>query len=95
MNFVKPLNVLVSFIYKADKQIENVVLIPPIGAGNFIENKMERLLDTDLWYINYKIRNDVRFSYFFSPNDSFDDDWEKRYKNSTYDIFIKIYVLIN
>lgn len=82
-------NVLVSFIYKADKQIENVVLIPPIGAGNFSENKMERLLDTDIWHINYKIRNDVRFSYFFSPNDFFDDDWEKRYKNSTHDIFNK------
>jgi len=70
---------LVTFIYKADTDCDNVVFLPPVGMFNLLENKMERLMGTNLWHITYKMRNDVRFSYFFSPNDTFDDDWEKRY----------------
>lgn len=86
-------NALVTFIYRADEEIENVVLIPPVGGGNFLKNKMERLLGTNLWYITYEIRNDIRFYYYFSQNDSFDDNWEKRYKNSTHDKFNKKFIV--
>lgn len=79
-------NVLVTFVYKADEEIENVVLMPPIGRDNLLENKMERLLETNLWYITYKVRNDVRFKYSLSVNDSLDDDdWTKRWEELIYD----------
>lgn len=82
-------NDLVTFVYKADKDYENVVFIPPVGRDNLLEHKMERLMKTDLWHITYKVRNDVRIRYYFSPNDSFDDDWEKRFKKLSYDRFNK------
>lgn len=78
-------NVLVTFVYKADEEIDNVVLIPPVGRDNILENKMERLLETNLYYISYKVKNNVRFKYCFSVNDSLDDDWEKRWDKLTYD----------
>jgi hypothetical protein len=73
-----PENDLVTFVYKAEEDLENIVLIPPVGMRNLLENKMERLLHTDLWHITYKARNDIYFSYYFSPNDSFDDDCGKK-----------------
>lgn len=78
-------NSLVTFIYKQDKDIENVVLMPIDEFENYLENKMERLLDTDLWYKTYKVNNEIRFSYNFSVNDALDDDFEKRINNLTYD----------
>ena len=79
-------NALVTFVYKADEDIENIVLMPPIGRDNLLENSMEKLLETNLWYITYKVRNDVRFKYSFSVNDSFDDDdWTKRWEELIYD----------
>lgn len=69
---------LVSFIYKVDEKIENIVLIPPIGWEDFSGNRLERLLDSNLWYITYKIKNDIRFMYFFSINDCFNNEWEKK-----------------
>ncbi len=71
-------NDLVTFIYKADMEIENVVLISPIGWHNLPKCRLEKLLETNLWYITYKIRNDIRFRYDFSVNDTFDNDWKKR-----------------
>jgi len=82
-------NDLVTFVYKADEEIENVVFMPPGGWNNLFENKMERLLETNLWYINYKVRNNVRFIYSFSVNDSFDVECEKRWDRLIYDQFNK------
>jgi enterochelin esterase family protein len=82
-------NNLVTFIYRAEEGIENVVFIPPVGMDKLQENKMERLLETDLWYISCKMRNDVHFCYYFSPNDPLDDDWEKRGDRMVHDIYNK------
>jgi len=74
-------NDLVTFIYKADEEVENVIFIPPIGWEKFLEYKMERLLNTNLWYITCKIKNDLRFDYTISVNDSLidsDEGWETR-----------------
>lgn len=82
-------NSLVTFIYRAEGEVENVVFIPPVGMDKLQENKMERLLETDLWYISYKMRNDIHFSYYFSPNDPLDDDWEKRGDRIVHDRYNK------
>lgn len=78
-------NNLVTFIYKADMEIENVVLISPIGRDNLLENKMDRLLDTNIWYASYEINKKLRFKYSFSVNDSLDINCEKRWDNLVYD----------
>lgn len=74
-------NSLVTFVYKGNEDIENIVLIPPIGRDNLLENKMEKFLDTNIWYASYEINNKLRFKYSFSVNDSFDIDCEKRWDN--------------
>ncbi|WP_346915224.1 alpha/beta hydrolase-fold protein [Clostridium sp.] len=79
-------NSLVTFIYKEDKECENVLFVPPVGKENYNDNQMQRILKTDLWYITYEVRNDVRFKYYFSPNDPLDNNWDERYYNrSVYD----------
>lgn len=74
-------NSLVTFVYKGNEDIENIVLIPPIGRDNLLENKMEKFLDTNIWYASYAINNKLRFKYSFSVNDSFDINCEKRWDN--------------
>ncbi|MEW8995845.1 alpha/beta hydrolase-fold protein [Clostridium sp.] len=77
---------LVTFIYKENKECENVLFVPPVGKENYNDNQMQRILETDLWYITYEVRNDVRFKYYFSPNDPLDNNWDERYYNrSVYD----------
>ena len=79
-------NCLVTFIYKGDEECENVLFVPPVGKENYNDNQMQRILETDLWYITYEVRNDVRFKYYFSPNDPLDNNWDERYYNrSVYD----------
>ncbi len=56
-----------------------------IEKGNLEENKMERLLDTDIWYASYEINSKLRFQYSFSVNDSLDVNCEKRWNNLEYD----------
>ncbi len=79
-------NSLVTFIYKGDEECENVLFVPPVGKENYNDNQMERIMETYLWYITYEVRNDVRFKYYFSPNDPLDNNWDERFYNrSIYD----------
>lgn len=78
---------LVTYVYKGNEDTENVVVVQPIGDRNPVDNMMERLLDTDLWYKNYKIRNDVRFRYYFSINDDLTENWGEKVKNGICDEF--------
>lgn len=61
-------NVLVTFIWRAKKEIENVAVISFIGGYDFMQNQMTRLNDTDLWYRTYVVKKDVRTYYFFCEN---------------------------
>lgn len=80
-------NSLVTFVYRADDELENVVLVSPAGRNNLLENRFERLPETNLWYITCKVRNDVRFKYAFSINDSLEVECEKRWDNLKADKF--------
>lgn len=82
-------NELVTFIYKADEELENIVFMPPVGEDILLENKMQRLLETNLWYITYKVRSNIRFTYAFSVNDSLEVNCEKRWDSLMYDKFNK------
>lgn len=91
-------NDLVTFIYRAEEEIENVIFIPPIGWEKLLEYKMERLLNTDLWYITCKIKNNLRFDYTISVNDSLidgDKGWEEREKNLIHDKLNKNFLVLD
>lgn len=83
-------NNIVTFIYRGDKDTKNIIILPEVGGysaenAGYLENKMEKLPGTDLWYRSFKIRNDIRFVYYFSVNDALDDNVDNRYKNMTND----------
>lgn len=74
-------NVMVTFIYREKKLVNNVVVYGAFPSYRYKENRMIRLLDTDIWFKTYKVRNDIRFRYNFSVNDSLDDGYRARAKN--------------
>lgn len=78
---------LVTFVYKGDKNADNILFYSQISWHNLPECYMTQLLDTDLWYITYKIKNDIRFKYCFSVNDDFGNNYQKRGENITGDLF--------
>lgn len=82
-------NVNITFVYKAkDKvDIDNVVIYGAFPSYRYKENLMEQLLDSNLWFKTYKVRNDIKFFYNFSVNDFLDDDYNKRSKNLILDEF--------
>ncbi|HCO74463.1 MAG TPA: hypothetical protein DIT16_06370 [Clostridium sp.] len=87
-------NSLVTFIYEGNKECKNVLFIPDIGLDRFKDNyrdfQMEKIMETDLWFITYEVRNNLRFIYYFSPNDPLDDDWNERFGSRVkYDKFCK------
>ncbi len=52
-----PTHCLVTFIWRGDMQLRNVVVVDGIAGENFRANQMTRLLDTDVWYRSYRVRN--------------------------------------
>jgi enterochelin esterase-like enzyme len=61
----------VTFLYKGDKDVHNVVVFIDRGLwGDVPSNRMVRLLETHIWYRTYQFRRDARFTYSLSVNDS-------------------------
>lgn len=78
-------NVIITFLYKGNENIKNVLIYGGIPGFRYSENIMERLLNTDIWFKSYTIRNDVKFKYNFSLNYEEDNDYKKIKKNSIID----------
>lgn len=83
---------VVTIIYREKKKINNVVLIPPVGMRKLSSCVLEKIFDTDLWYISYKVDNDIAFTYHFSVNDPLDNDWERRFRNAEHDTLNKLFI---
>ncbi len=75
-------HVLVTFIYRAECPIKNVLLIASITSEEKDTKNlvMSNLLNTDLWYKTYKVRNDIYSFYYFmkdypidNPSESYDN----------------------
>ncbi|MDT8715898.1 hypothetical protein IAI10_04460 [Clostridium sp. 19966] len=78
-------NVLVTFIYKDKGTTENVLIYGTFPGYDFPKNEMEKLLDTDIWFKTYKVRNDIKFKYNFSINCGLDYSYKNRSENSILD----------
>jgi enterochelin esterase-like enzyme len=59
----------VTFLWHGDNQTRNVVIFDGV-AGFDAKDQMLNLAHTDVWYKTYRVRNDARFAYNLSPNDS-------------------------
>lgn len=63
---------LVTFLWRGGEDTQNVVIFGgPANFDKLREHQMTRLLDTDLWYKTYRVRSDLRTTYFLSANDPF------------------------
>ncbi len=67
--------VLVTFLWRAREETKNVLLISIdlhrlVNEQDVVHVQLSRLQDTDLWYKSYRLRNDARVVYQFSPNDA-------------------------
>ena len=60
---------LVTFLWHGDSQTRNVVIFDGV-AGFDAKDQMLHLDGSDVWYKTYRVRNDARFAYNLSPNDS-------------------------
>ena len=62
----------VTFLWRAEKDIKNVIVLSQLDGSFFYvaDKTLTRMLDTDLWYKTYRVRNDVRTTYRFSEDDS-------------------------
>lgn len=78
---------LVTIIYREKKKLDNVVLIPPVGMRKIENCVLDKVEKTDLWYISYKVENDICFNYQFVPNDPLNNDWNRRWNNVEGDVF--------
>jgi enterochelin esterase-like enzyme len=61
---------LVTFLWRGDERTRNVVVVSPLALVNLQQAEMTQLPGTDVWYVSYRMRNDARMAYRFSPNDS-------------------------
>jgi len=64
----------VTFLWRGEPGTRNVAVIDGVAVGvgdaDPARSLMDRLLGTDVWYRTYVVRNDARFHYWLSPNDS-------------------------
>jgi len=70
-------NVLITFLFRAKKDINSVLIYGAFPGFRYSENLMEQLYNTDIWFKTYKVRNDIKFKYNFSINYEFDNDYNK------------------
>ncbi|WP_291573257.1 alpha/beta hydrolase-fold protein [Clostridium sp. UBA4548] len=77
--------VIITFLYRGNEGVNNVLIYGGVPGYRYSENIMERLEDTDIWFKSYIVRNDVKFKYNFSLNYEFHNDYKKIKKNSIID----------
>jgi enterochelin esterase family protein len=65
---------LVPFVWRGSPATRNVVVVDGVAAGvggvDPANSRLIRLAGTDVWFRTYEIRNDARFTYRLSENDS-------------------------
>ncbi len=61
---------LVTFVWRAKEETKNVAIVAGVAGLEVEKNLLARLGNTDLWFKTYRVRNDARFAYSLSVNDS-------------------------
>ena len=66
---------LLTFLWRPERDVGNVVIAPApaVNGWDAANNQMTRLADTNLWHRTYRVRNDLRATYYFAPDDPFAD----------------------
>ena len=70
-------HVWVTFLWRGGHEVSTVVILSTLDqtvfqddCWDFARCQFARLPGTDVWYRTYRLRDDARFTYQLSPNDS-------------------------
>ncbi|MBZ0114137.1 MAG: DUF3327 domain-containing protein [Thermoanaerobaculia bacterium] len=62
--------VLVTFLWFADRPLDNVVVESILGVREIKHRSMHQLSGTNVWFKTFRVPSDLRMSYLLSPNDT-------------------------
>jgi len=64
-----PNEVIVTFVWRGDASTRTVALLAPLTKSPGLPNlRLNRLLNTNLWYGSWQMKDDFRFTYRFAPD---------------------------
>ncbi|MGE6591076.1 alpha/beta hydrolase [Bacillus mycoides] len=69
---------LITYIWLGDQKTENVYVFGSFPGWDLSVNQLQRLLQTDIWYVTFRTDESFISTYYFSVNDFFENDWIKR-----------------
>ncbi len=83
-------NILLTFLYFGTDNTKNVTIIGEFPGENYKDNYLDRIEKTNIFYKSYLVPNSLKFTYMFSENDGFNDDWKNREENLELDSNCKL-----
>ncbi|PEW28682.1 DUF1992 domain-containing protein [Bacillus cereus] len=78
---------LITYIWLGDQNTENVYVFGSFPGWNLSVNQLQRLLQTDIWYVTFRTNKSFISTYYFTVNDFFENNWIKRSEQYRLDQF--------
>ncbi|SCC21687.1 Enterochelin esterase [Bacillus mobilis] len=78
---------LITYIWLGDQKTENVYVFGSFPGWDLSVNQLQRLLQTDIWYVTFRSNESFISTYYFSVNDFFENNWIKRSEQYQLDQF--------
>nr|WP_270393510.1 alpha/beta hydrolase-fold protein [Bacillus paranthracis] len=78
---------LITYIWLGDQNTENVYVVDSFPGWDLSVNQLQRLLQTDIWYVTFRTNKRFISTYYFTVNDFFKNDWRKRSEQYRLDPF--------
>lgn len=78
---------LITYIWLGDRKTENIYVFGSFPGWDLSVNQLQRLLQTDIWYVTFRTDKSFISTYYFTVNDFFENDWIKRSEQYQLDQF--------
>ncbi len=62
---------LITYIWLGDQNTENVYVFGSFPGWDLSVNQLQRLLQTDIWYVTFRTNKSFISTYYFTVNDFF------------------------
>ncbi len=80
---------LKTYIWLGNQNTENVYVFGSFPGWDLSVNQLQRLLQTDIWYVTFRTNKSFISTYYFTVNDFFENNWIKRSEQYRLDLFNK------
>ncbi|MDA2093475.1 DUF1992 domain-containing protein [Bacillus cereus] len=80
---------LITYIWLGNQNTENVYVFGSFPGWDLSVNQLQRLLQTDIWYVTFRTNKSFISTYYFTVNDFFENNWIKRSEQYRLDPFNK------